>query len=53
MRVEEGAMEYTWDFTVIVDAFPVLLRGLLVTVELWVLAFAIGLSLGFAVSLGD
>ena len=44
-------MEYTWDFKVILDSFPLLLRGLVVTVELWILAFAIGLSLGFAVSL--
>src|SRR5436190_23712868 len=44
-------MEYTWDFKVILDSFPLLLRGLVVTVELWALAFAIGLSLGFAVSL--
>jgi polar amino acid transport system permease protein len=44
-------MEYTWDFKVVLDSFPLLLRGLVVTVELWILAFAIGLSLGFAVSL--
>jgi polar amino acid transport system permease protein len=44
-------MEYTWDFKVILDSFPLLLRGLVVTVELWILAFAIGLSFGFAVSL--
>ncbi|OLE20668.1 MAG: ABC transporter permease [Betaproteobacteria bacterium 13_1_20CM_3_63_8] len=44
-------MEYTWDFKVILDSFPLLLRGLVVTIELWVLAFAIGLSLGFTVSL--
>jgi len=44
-------MEYTWDFKVILDSFPLLLRGLVVTIELWILAFAIGLSLGFAVSL--
>jgi polar amino acid transport system permease protein len=44
-------MEYTWDFKVVLDGFPLLLRGLVVTIELWLLAFAVGLSLGFAVSL--
>lgn len=44
-------MDYTWDFKVIFDSFPLLLRGLVVTVELWVIAFAIGLSLGLAISL--
>jgi polar amino acid transport system permease protein len=44
-------MDYTWDFKVILDGFPLLLRGLVVTVELWVIAFAIGLSLGLAISL--
>jgi polar amino acid transport system permease protein len=44
-------MDYTWDFKVIFDSFPLLLRGLIVTVELWVIAFAIGLSLGLAISL--
>jgi polar amino acid transport system permease protein len=44
-------MEYTWDFSVILDNFPLLLRGLVVTVELWTIAFAIGLSLGLAVGL--
>lgn len=44
-------MDYTWDFKVIFDSFPLLLRGLVVTVQLWVIAFAIGLSLGLAISL--
>ena len=44
-------MDYTWDFRVVVDGFPLLLRGVVVTVELWVVAFAIGLLLGFAISL--
>jgi polar amino acid transport system permease protein len=44
-------MDYTWDFAVVVDNFPLLLRGLVVTIELWAIAFAIGLSLGFVVSL--
>jgi len=44
-------MEYTWDFKIVFDSLPLLLRGLVVTVELWVVAFAVGLSLGLAVSL--
>jgi polar amino acid transport system permease protein len=44
-------MKYEWDFKVVVDNFPLLLRGLVVTVELWAIAFVIGLSLGFVVSL--
>jgi polar amino acid transport system permease protein len=44
-------MDYTWDFRVVVDGFPLLLRGVIVTVELWVVAFAAGLFLGFAISL--
>ena len=43
-------MEYTWDFKIVFDSLPLLLRGLVVTVELWVVAFAVGLSLGLAVS---
>jgi len=44
-------MDYTWDFRVVVVGFPLLLRGVVVTVELWVVAFTIGLLLGFAISL--
>lgn len=44
-------MDYTWDFQVIADGLPLLLRGVVVTVELWVVAFAAGLLLGFGVSL--
>jgi len=44
-------MKYAWDFAVVADNFPLLLRGLVVTVELWAIAFGIGLPLGFAVSL--
>ena len=44
-------MEYTWDFKIVLDSLPLLLRGLVVTVELWVVALAVGLSLGLAVSL--
>jgi polar amino acid transport system permease protein len=43
-------MEYTWDFKIVLDSLPLLLRGLVVTVELWVVALVVGLSLGLAVS---
>ena len=39
-----GAMDYTWDFQVVVDNFPILLRGVWLTVELWAVAFALGLN---------
>jgi polar amino acid transport system permease protein len=45
-------MEYTWDFKVVLDSLPVLLRGLVVTVELWVLAIVMGFALGLLISLG-
>jgi polar amino acid transport system permease protein len=45
-------MEYSWDFKIVLDSLPVLLRGLVVTVELWTLAFVFGFTLGLAVSLG-
>ena len=45
-------MGYTWDFQVVIDGLPVLLRGLVLTVELWAAALALGLALGFVVGLG-
>ncbi len=45
-------MDYTWDFAVVVNNFPVLLRGVVVTLELWAIAFSLGLALGFFISLG-
>jgi polar amino acid transport system permease protein len=45
-------MEYSWDFKIVLDSLPVLLRGLVVTVELWTLAFVLGFTLGLIVSLG-
>jgi polar amino acid transport system permease protein len=45
-------MNYQWDFSLIIQNFPVLLRGLGVTLELWLLAgisgTVIGLLLGIA-----
>lgn len=45
-------MEYTWDFKVVADNFPILLRGVWLTVELWAVAFALGMMLGLLISLG-
>ncbi|KMO11956.1 amino acid ABC transporter permease [Methylobacterium indicum] len=44
-------MTYDWDFSLLAQNWPVLLRGLLVTVELWIPAMAAGLALGFALGL--
>ncbi len=43
-------MDYTWDFQVVIDGFPVLMRGLVLTIELWGVAFALGLAGGLTVS---
>ena len=45
-------MDYTWDFKVVADNFPILLRGVGLTVELWAVAFGLGLMLGLLISLG-
>lgn len=45
-------MDYTWDFKVVADNFPVLLRGVGLTVELWAVAFTMGLLLGLLISMG-
>ena len=45
-------MDYTWDFKVVVDNFPILLRGVWLTVELWAIAFVLGLMFGLLISLG-
>jgi polar amino acid transport system permease protein len=45
-------MDYSWDFRVVLDGLPVLLRGLTLTIELWVVAFGLGLGLGFGVGMG-
>lgn len=45
-------MDYTWDFKVVADNFHILLRGVALTVELWAIAFALGLALGLLISLG-
>jgi polar amino acid transport system permease protein len=44
-------MDYEWDFGLLVQNWPVLLRGVLVTVQLWVPAMAAGLALGLLLGL--
>ncbi|WP_426413480.1 amino acid ABC transporter permease [Bradyrhizobium ganzhouense] len=44
-------MNYHFDFSLILQSLPVLLRGLLVTIQLWVPSIAIGLALGFLLAL--
>ena len=45
-------MDYTWDFKVVADNFPILLRGVGLTIELWAIAFVLGLASGLLISLG-
>ena len=45
-------MDYTWDFKVVADNFHILLRGVGLTIELWAVAFVLGLALGLLVSMG-
>jgi polar amino acid transport system permease protein len=44
-------MDYQFDFSLVLQSLPVLLRGLLVTVELWIPSIVIGLSVGFVFAL--
>jgi polar amino acid transport system permease protein len=45
-------MAFVWDFNVVEKSIPVLLKGVVLTVELWVIAFPLGLLIGFVFSLG-
>ena len=45
-------MDYTWDFKVVADNFPILLRGVGLTIELWAIALVLGLLVGFFIGLG-
>jgi polar amino acid transport system permease protein len=44
-------MEYEWDFALLAANWPVLLRGLSVTVQLWLPSLLIGLVFGLAIAL--
>lgn len=45
-------MEYEWDFAVVAENLPVLLRGLGVMLQLWLVALLAGVAVGFLVALG-
>ena len=45
-------MDYVWDFTVVEKSIPVLMKGVALTFELWIIAFPAALLLGFFLSLG-
>lgn len=44
-------MDYNFDFQLILDNYPVLLRGLLITLALWAPCFVVGIVLGFVIAL--
>lgn len=44
-------MEYQWDFAIVLRSFPVLLRGVGVTAQLWVGCFLAGMAAGLLVCL--
>ncbi|HBR27933.1 MAG TPA: nickel transporter, partial [Firmicutes bacterium] len=45
-------MDYTWDLSVIVRFFPVLLEGAALTIELTCIAVAMGILIGTFVGIG-
>lgn len=44
-------MDYQFDFTLVLQSLPVLMRGLAVTVQLWIPSIVIGLAVGFFLAL--
>ncbi|MBP2299165.1 amino acid ABC transporter permease [Azospirillum picis] len=44
-------MEYSFDAALVVETFPILMRGFLVTLELWLPSLAIGLAAGLLLAL--
>ncbi|CAO3358501.1 amino acid ABC transporter permease [Azospirillum palustre] len=44
-------MDYAFDFALVVETFPILMRGFLVTLELWLPSLAIGLAAGLVLAL--
>lgn len=44
-------MDYQFDFALVLQSLPVLLRGLLVTIQLWIPSIVIGLVVGFLLAL--
>ncbi|AWB07170.1 ABC transporter permease (plasmid) [Azospirillum humicireducens] len=44
-------MDYAFDFALVVETFPILMRGFLVTLQLWLPSLAIGLAGGLVLAL--
>lgn len=44
-------MDYAFDFALVVETFPILMRGFVVTLELWLPSLAIGLAAGLGLAL--
>ncbi len=44
-------MAYKFDFNLVVETFPVLIRGLIVTIELWLPSILLGLTFGLLLAL--
>ncbi len=45
-------MDYSFDFRLVIENYPVLLRGLLVTLSLWAPCLVVGIVAGFMLALG-
>lgn len=45
-------VDFTWDFSSVIQNYPALLRGLGMTALLWVIAFPMSMLIGFSMSLG-
>lgn len=46
-------VEFTWDFTPVIQNYPALVKGVGMTALLWAIAFPLSMLLGFALSLGS
>ncbi|MHB9831608.1 amino acid ABC transporter permease [Pseudomonas savastanoi] len=44
-------MNFSWDMTVTLASLPVLMRGVWMTLQLWIVAFPIGMAIGAAMGL--
>lgn len=44
-------MEFSWDFTPVLQNYPVLLKGVAMTAGLWIIAFPVSMGVGFFISL--
>jgi polar amino acid transport system permease protein len=45
-------MDFSWDFTAVLQNYPALLKGVGMTALLWIIAFPASMAMGFAISLG-